>query len=72
MNKKYKVKMVEFSAVKDDGSRETLGAETICSCKNKGDAENIARLLMENTYSWIYKPMHNVKENHSYRISVEF
>lgn len=72
MNKKYKVNILEFSAVKDDGSRDTVDRQTICSCKSKGDAENIARLLRENTYDWIYKPMHNTKNSHLFRVVVEF
>ena len=69
--KKYKVMMVEFSVIGDDGSRKTLGKTEIASCKLKGDAENIAKLLRENTYSWINKPEHNSDNSHVFRIVVE-
>lgn len=69
--RKFKVTVVEYSPVCDDGSRKTMSKEVIASCNRRGDAENIAWLLRNYTYDWMYDEIHNTENTSCFRIAVE-
>lgn len=47
--RKYKVMCLTFSAQRMDGSRATIDKQEFCSCKSRGAAELIKRLLLDNS-----------------------
>lgn len=50
MAKKAHVVLTTLSIKREDGSRKTVDKDEICSCKDRGTAELICRLLLDNNY----------------------
>lgn len=50
MAKKAHVVLTTLSVKCGDGSRKTVDKNEICTCKDRGMAELICRLLLDNSY----------------------
>ena len=64
--KKYHVVLVTLSPKLEDGSRDTISKEEICSCNERGTEELIKHLLAENSYKVICNK-ETAKDNESMR-----
>ena len=61
MAKKAHVVLTTLSIKCEDGSRKTVDKNEICSCKDRGTAELIRRLLLDNSYKELCRK--NVSDN---------
>lgn len=61
--------LLEYSAVRDDGTRKLLNKDLVASCPLVGTANLIAKYLRENVYKYLLA--YDGETSHIFKIVVE-
>lgn len=66
--KTYKIYLVELSTARDDGSRETIKKETVCTCPAPGNMYLIFNYLRDHVYGNILNAGSAGKNDHIFQL----